>query len=180
MRVKFYMGLVSLTAVSFLGQAQAEEPIASPTAVPAQEALQIDSIIDEATDSSSKIKWIESYNVARRKGTDSERPLMLFVTMEQCRYCTKMEEESFASNTDELSKSFVAAKLYLDPESKLGQSLKISIFPTTMFIAPDGKILGYIRGYVPREQFTAELNAAKTANEKIARLAKEKSGTETK
>lgn len=174
MRVNsYYLGSVSLALLISLGNVFAQEPVATPTAVPYVTQPAFESVHGMAP----SIDWVTSYNRARKAGTKSERPVMLFVTMEQCRFCTRMQNEAFAPHQNELNESFVPAKLYLDPKSELGKSLKITIFPTTMFIAPDGKILGYIRGYVPREEFAVEMQAAKTANDEQVELARAKKET---
>ena len=122
-----YCSLLFLTAFLCASSVVATEPIPTPTAIP-------------PTLASPDIPWITKYNEARKQGTASELPVMLFVTMNRCRYCVKMQQDSFADESvaKELNESFVPAKLYLDPESKLAESLKITIYPTTMFIAPDG------------------------------------------
>jgi len=174
-------GTFLLVVVLFLPQLGAEPPVSTFTAVP---SLTVPSSPVATTDggeashtndsSNSSIDWMTSYNEARAEGTQSDRPIMLFVTMKDCRYCTKMQQNSFDNIEvkNEIVDSFVPAKLYLDPESYLGKSLKITLFPTTMFIAPDGAILGYVRGYVSRENFRAELLAAKSANAERVRVAR--------
>lgn len=170
MRVFNYQ-TVLLATVLFLPVLRAEDPVPTPTAVPRATLEQSADVAANLTESA--IDWITSYDDARAEGKKTERPIMLFVTMEECRYCLKMQRNSFddSSIKDEVAGSFVPAKLYLDPDSYLGKSLKITLFPTTMFIAPDGKILGYVRGYIPRETFRAELLAAKSANDERLRIA---------
>ncbi len=38
-----------------------------------------------------KIDWVRGYSSARRTGTDSLRPVLLFVTTDGCRHCVRME-----------------------------------------------------------------------------------------
>lgn len=141
-----------------------------PTSKPAQ-------AVTPTHDSSvtiNDVKWITNYDQARRNGTESKRPLILFVTMDACHYCDKMFNESLAEKevSEKIHDAFVAAKIHIASDSKLGEQLKITLYPTTMFIAPDGKILSYLRGYVPRETFQQEMQQARTAcAERNARLA---------
>lgn len=151
--------------------AAAQAPIATTTPVPANSVphMTLSDVSVEPAGSESNaehpIKWITSYDEARRIGTRSNRPVMLFVTMDGCYYCDKMRFESFnhTAIAQELADDFVPAVLYLKPDSKLAKSLKITLYPTTMFIAPDGKIISYSRGYVPREQFQSHMQVAKRA-----------------
>lgn len=155
----------------FLPLLRAEDPVPTQTAVP---RVTVDGSASSTNLTEQAINWITSYDDARSEGKKTDRPIMLFVTMEDCRYCVKMQRNSFddAGVKNEISDSFVPTKLYLDPESYLGKSLKITMFPTTMFIAPDGSILGYVRGYIPREAFHAEMLSAKSANDERLRIAR--------
>lgn len=117
----------------------------------------------------TKVNWLESYRTAREKGTDSSRPVFLFVTSEECSYCRKMERESLKDQeiVKKLSSNFIPARLKLDPESQLARELKVTMFPTTVIIAPDGKIVDYVRGYMSEGKLTACISKA-LKSEKLA------------
>lgn len=120
-----------------------------------------------ASHDTQTVRWIKTYGAARRKGVDDERPVFLFVTSDDCRYCRKMEEESLNKGTiiQHLRKSFIPARLKLDAESKLARDLKVTIFPTTVIIAPDGKIVDYVRGYMDEEKLTECISEALKATQ---------------
>ncbi len=109
-----------------------------------------------------QISWIEGYNKARITGTASDRPVLLFLTTDGCRHCVRMERDAFKNQTivRRIRQSFVAAKLHLDSDSKLAEQLKITIYPTTIIIHPDGKILDYARGYLSSDELGARMATA--------------------
>jgi uncharacterized protein YyaL (SSP411 family) len=108
---------------------------------------------------SEKISWITMYNTARLKGTKADKPVFLFITTDSCRHCIRMQKESFENkNIAKVIKSeFVPAKLHLKMDSKLAEDLRITIYPTTLMIAPDGKILDYARGYLSQAELTSRM-----------------------
>ena len=110
----------------------------------------------------SNLEWVKSYRHAREQGTDSSRPVFLFLTSEDCVYCKKMEGDALSNRTiiSKLRSSFIPARLEIAPDSQLAQDLKITLFPTTVIIAPDGKIVDYVRGYMDERKLSACINKA--------------------
>lgn len=98
----------------------------------------------------SPVNWLEDYSEARRKGIETDRPVLLYVTSQDCHFCSKMQSLTFADNQvmRDLQDRFVAAKVHLAADSELGKQLMINIYPTTIIISPQGKILDYVRGYM--------------------------------
>ena len=147
--LRLFVLALSITAVH--GAADAQSPVQNPAS------------------QKSHLDWVKSYRTARQKGTASSRPVFLFVTSEECSYCKKMERESLKNQQiiRKLSTDFVPARLKLDPESQLARDLKVTMFPTTVIIAPDGKIVDYVRGYMSGDKLTACISKA-LKSEKLA------------
>lgn len=113
------------------------EPIVDPIVVePAQSAPEL-------------IKWVTDYAQARKISGETSQPVLLFITADGCHYCEMMVRDTFGDKrvADSLKKFFVAAKLKLKPNSKLAEQLKITLYPTTIIIDAEGKVLEYARGY---------------------------------
>ena len=108
------------------------------------------------------VNWIEDYSEARRKGIEADRPLLLYVTSEGCHYCSKMQSLTLSDEQVvlDLNNRFVAAKLHLAADSELGQQLMISIYPTTIIISPQGKVLDYARGYLESDALQRRMSDA--------------------
>lgn len=130
-------------------------------------SVQERSIADEPQ---QPIEWLTEYGAARREGIKLDRPVLLFVTSEHCGYCVKMHDVSFSNHKiiHELRSSFVPAKLNLASDSELAQELKVSIYPTTVIISPQGKILDYARGYLNPNELSKRMSDAISEHDSLA------------
>lgn len=108
------------------------------------------------------IQWITEYSAARRAGIDQGRPVMLFLTTDGCTHCERMIGGAFTDTgvIGSLNKDFVSAQLKLDTEDELAKQLKVTLYPTTIIISTQGKILDYARGYLSPGELNQRLNAA--------------------
>ena len=108
--MRIYGQLVLLMTVLISSQVAGEQPTPTTTAVPVlPETLGVGA-------AANQLEWMKSYDAARKAGTESKLPVMLFVTMKGCHYCDKMQAESFDNPyvADELAREFVPTRLYLD------------------------------------------------------------------
>ncbi len=140
---------------------------------PAEDASQDAHLVVNADKhDASPIHWVQEYNEARLKGIAESRPVLLFVTTDNCIYCEKMHTQTFgdASIVREVVQSFVPAQLKLEPESELAKQLRITIYPTTLIIASDGTILDYARGYLSTEDLQSRMSQAVINVDHIASL----------
>lgn len=102
------------------------------------------------------------YRKAREEARATGRPLVLDFSTEQCVWCRKLEATTFrdpAVNTL-LARSFVALRVDALRQPNLTRALKIDHYPTLVFAAPDGTILGRQVGYVDAGRFRAQLERA--------------------
>jgi protein disulfide-isomerase len=113
-------------------------------------------------DEPAPVQWLTEYASARRAGIKEDRLVLLFVTSENCGYCVKMQDETLSDQTiiKTLQKKFVPAKLKLKMDDELAQQLQVSIYPTTLIISPQGKILDYARGYLTPTELRQRMNSA--------------------
>ncbi|MEM8681622.1 MAG: thioredoxin family protein, partial [Planctomycetota bacterium] len=110
------------------------------------------------------IDWVDEYSAARRAGIAQDRPVLLFVTTDGCTHCDRMIDGTFqdANVIDALADDFVPAQIKLSPADELAKQLKVTLFPTTIIISTEGKILDYARGYLSANQLHQRLDAAAT------------------
>ena len=108
------------------------------------------------------IEWLDHYGAARRLSDETNRPVFLYLTTDSCIHCLRMEHGSFQDDrvAAVINHSFVPARLKLSPESSLVRDLKVTVYPTTVIIAPDGKILEYVRGYMGTDDLRERLAMA--------------------
>lgn len=113
-------------------------------------------------DEPASIDWLTEYASARRQGIKEDRLVLLFVSSENCGYCVKMQDETLSNRTiiDTLQKRFVPAKLKLTSKDELAQQLHVKIYPTTLIISPQGRILDYARGFLTSEELHQRMQTA--------------------
>ena len=116
------------------------------------------------------IRWHSDLRSALQKTDNSERPLLLFVTMNNCRYCTLMKQQTYMNKkvVADVNGSFVPAKINAHRFTKLISKLGIRIYPSTIVIGPDRQVIEKIPGYVDADELRTRLAMA---------TAKLKSGT---
>jgi len=101
------------------------------------------------------IKWRTDYNAARKEAREKGLPMILEIGAPECIFCRKQDAVTFKDPAvvELINGQFIALKINGNQEEVLVQALKIQVYPTTVFAAPDGKILAFLQGYVAPDQF---------------------------
>ncbi len=109
----------------------------------------------------AKISWRPEVMEAWRTAQTSQRPLLVYVSLDGCAYCKKMERDTLTDPNvaRHVEKSFVAAKIDGTRDATLAKRLGVQIYPTTVIISPENKVLDAIAGYVEASQLEARLQA---------------------
>ncbi|MCA9105114.1 MAG: thioredoxin family protein [Planctomycetales bacterium] len=96
------------------------------------------------------IEWHRDIDEAKKIARDTGRPMLIFVTMQNCRYCTEMKQTTWVDPEmiKDTNESFVATYLDESQNRELVRSLGIRSFPTTLLATPDGRVREMVRGYV--------------------------------
>ncbi|MBN1851234.1 MAG: thioredoxin family protein [Pirellulales bacterium] len=108
------------------------------------------------------MKYADAWHSSRKTG----RPMLLFVTAQNCHFCRKMEQESYGKPQimTTIERNFEAVAIDNSVSPDLVRKLRVRVFPTTFIVAPDGKIVGRIEGFIGPEQLATYLEpAARTA-----------------
>jgi thioredoxin-like negative regulator of GroEL len=79
-----------------------------------------------------------------------------------CTWCKKLDDVTFRDPAiiSQLNDEFVPVKVDAEKAQQLVEILEIQSFPTLLFAAPDGKILGIHEGFVDAEQLNEQLRRA--------------------
>ena len=103
--------------------------------------------------------WHSDVNVAWEQTRVSNRPMLLFATTDNCLYCEQLKRTTFADQETlhELQRAFVLATVRASDQPSLMRKLHVDTFPTTVIVAPDGKVLDRIEGYLPVAKFRARI-----------------------
>ena len=125
----------------------------------------------EPTPASEQIRWTDlgaGLSEAKRTG----RVLMVDVQTDWCGWCRRMDRTTYADEAvrEYVDRTFVASRVDAeDDESRVdygganrthrqfADSFRISGYPTTLFLAPDGSLLTQVPGYVKPDQFLGVL-----------------------
>jgi len=108
------------------------------------------------------IDWRHDYGKARQEARATGRPLVLDFSTEQCMWCRKLEATTFRDPKVAalLARDFVPLHVDALRQPSLARALKIERFPTLLFAAPDGTILGRHVGFVDAARFRGQLERA--------------------
>lgn len=96
------------------------------------------------------VRWRTEYVAARREAAERKLPLLIVVSTADCAYCEKLQTGPLA---DPATRALIADRflpLKLDGASNpdFVSAMRINTFPTTIVAGSDGKIHGYLAGYL--------------------------------
>jgi len=96
----------------------------------------------------------------------SQRPLLLFVSMKNCVFCDKMEAETYAHPliARGIHELFVTAKMKKEQDPQLMRELGVRAYPTTLLIAPSGDLIARIEGFADPKKFVSTIRPALAAH----------------
>jgi thioredoxin-like negative regulator of GroEL len=115
-----------------------------------------------AATASDKVEWRADYDSARREASTKSLPLFLDFGTEDCVHCRRMHQTTFKDPAiiKLLNERFIPLKIDANREPKLAQSLRIQAYPTMILAGNDGKILGWIEGYMEVSRMVEQLQRA--------------------
>ena len=90
------------------------------------------------------------------------RPLLVFVTREDCFYCVQMNKLTYGNSAvaGAINQSFVA--LVIDVATPPCCAMKVTAFPTTFVISPQAVIVDRIEGFVRPEVLASRLGSVRS------------------
>jgi thioredoxin-related protein len=105
--------------------------------------------------SADEIRWRRDYNTARKEAEEKGRPLMIDFGTEHCFWCKRLDATTFQepSIISLLNEQYIPLKIDAEREAALAQTLHITSYPTIVFGASDGRILGTVVGYKEAGEF---------------------------
>ena len=107
------------------------------------------------------VQWVETYEQAVTQGKQQRKPVMVDVMASWCGVCKKLDVQLWTrDDVAKISDGFVAAKVDGDKRPDLKSKLKVSGYPTTLFLTADGKELGRVRGLVASEDMIEAMQDA--------------------
>lgn len=103
--------------------------------------------------------WHTDVALAWSAASQQSRPMLVFVTCPNCRFCDKMKQGTFArpDMAEVINRAFVPLAVDGGSDAPLVKELNVKYYPATFIISPKAVILARIDGYVSPEQFAAKL-----------------------
>ena len=112
------------------------------------------------------LEW-RTWNQGASEAVSSGRPMLVDVYTDWCGWCKRMDRDVYALEDvrQYLNKHFVVVKLNAESTAEarvggrtltsraLAQQLRVSGYPTTIFLKPGGEHIASVPGYVPAERF---------------------------
>ena len=120
-------------------------------------------IADRPITAPKNIVWNSEYDAAYHKMQAQNRPMLVFVKSNACLYCQKMEAQTYSHPEviNEVSERFVPAVINSHNEPTLARQLGATVYPTTVIISADGRIVDSIPGFLTADEFRSRLRVAK-------------------
>ena len=104
---------------------------------------------------SDPIPWRTDYPSARKEAEAKKLPMLVVIGSQDCVYCRKLESHTF---TDPeivalVNSKFIPLKIDATKEPEFARAMKVTVYPTSAIAGHDGKIYGFLSGYLPPDQF---------------------------
>jgi hypothetical protein len=110
----------------------------------------------------------DNYPAAWTAAQQSNRPILVYVSMPNCPFCVKMLEQTYGkSAVEEMVKgSFETVCVDRSTNRDLVESLRVRWYPTTVLVSPNNKVLDKIEGFLDAKNFRMRLQTGLASLEK--------------
>lgn len=99
------------------------------------------------------IQWL-SYAEGRQRGEAENKKVFLVFNADWCRYCLKMEKETFQDPTviAYVNRNFVPISVNSDKQQDIASKYNVRGLPSTWFISENGDRIGNRPGYISSKE----------------------------
>jgi thioredoxin-related protein len=99
------------------------------------------------------IQWL-SYAEGMQRGKAENKKVFLVFDADWCRYCLKMEKETFAKPTviAYVNRNFIPISVNSDKEPEIAEKYKVRGLPSTWFISEAGEPIANRPGYIAPDE----------------------------
>lgn len=138
---------------------------------------------DDAKTVQAKAEWLAFDQAMEKAAVDKKYVVVDFYT-DWCKWCKVMDDKTYADSSvaAALKENFVIAKINGESSEKITyqgktlaqsdftMSMKVSGFPSTLFMDSDGKVIGILPGYIEAPDFLKILAYVSTEAYKTKKL----------
>jgi thioredoxin-related protein len=99
------------------------------------------------------IQWL-TYAEGRERGEAENKKLFVVFNADWCRYCLKMEKETFRNPTvvAYVNRNFVPVSVNSDKEKSIARKFNVRGLPSTWFLSENGERIGGRPGFIPADE----------------------------
>lgn len=114
----------------------------------------------ERSASREPLTWDRDVHTAWQLALKTQRPLLVFITMDDCLYCQKMKKSTLQDRqiVHDLTTEFVPVTINVKDQPELVKLLFVKSYPTTVIILNNGDVIDSIAGYQTPRQLHERLN----------------------
>ncbi len=115
--------------------------------------------------SAQEVEWRSDYARARKEAQDKDRPLVIDFSTVNCFWCRQLEQRTFTDPAVITLLNEHCVPLHLDAGAvpELVEKMNIHVYPTLVYAAANGRILGFQEGFIEapvfRDQVQRTVNA---------------------
>jgi uncharacterized protein YyaL (SSP411 family) len=115
-----------------------------------------------AASRAGEIAWESDVDAAWRAAVAQQRPVLLFVTRANCRYCVEMKQKTFRDPdvAECIGQGFVPVAVDAARIEELVKHLGLAAYPTTLIISPQAQVIDRMQGFLPAERLLPRLERA--------------------
>lgn len=160
---------MAMIAVATASIASANTPVVDAAAPqPAQPRAEVStanrSVMDNAVTDNKGVQWHDDLNAGWAESRRLGRPMLIFITSDQCRYCDAMKQSTLSDRhvMGRIKDRFVAIRLSPTRNAGVLGRIRVAGYPTTLVGLPEGKVLDHRVGYQPVRELLRLLDRAES------------------
>lgn len=151
--------IVAVAVTTCVSAAMLVSPVGaqSPTPQPGYDRLPPHALQPTSTQTQRRPRVFHHATVeqAWQSAAMRQRPLLVMITSDNCRYCTKMLNETYGHPVIQnlLAAHTETVLAHADVNKALTERLHVRAYPTSLIVSPQGEIVAAIEGYVDPQAF---------------------------
>lgn len=117
-------------------------------------------------------QWQTNYEQAQRSRIESQKPMVVYLTMDGCPHCHRMLKTSYRNRqvAGQISNDYVATIINASRQEELAKQFGVRIYPTTFLVGPDNRIVDKMEGYVEANELQRRLTIVSRYYAQLARM----------